>query len=104
MTFKSTSRKLNLGSGEFLKEGFINVDYYSNSTPDISHNLNQLPYPFENDYFERVEADHVFEHLYEPFQVMQELHRICAPKPSSTSGFRIFHEDSLMPTTNAALM
>lgn len=89
MTFKSTSRKLNLGSGEFLKEGFINVDYYSNSTPDVSHNLNQFPYPFENDYFERVEADHVFEHLYEPFQVMRELHRICAP--GATIHIRVPH-------------
>lgn len=72
------SRKLNLGSGQFLKEGFINVDYYSNTTPDISHDLNQIPYPFEDNYFELVEADHVLEHLTDPFKVMGELRRICA--------------------------
>ena len=74
-----SSRKLNLGSGEFLKEGFINVDYYSISTPDISHDLNQIPYPFEDNWFELVEVDHVLEHLSNPFAVMGELYRICAP-------------------------
>ena len=79
MSDTQTSRKLNLGSGQFLKEGFINVDYYSNSTPDISHDLNLIPYPFEDNYFELIEADHVLEHLTDPFKVMGELRRICAP-------------------------
>ena len=79
MTDAQASRKLNLGSGQFPKEGFINVDYYSISTPDITHDLNQIPYPFEDNYFELAEADHVLEHLAEPFKVMGELRRICAP-------------------------
>ncbi len=78
MSIASESRKLNLGSGEFQKEGFINVDYYSISNPDVSHDLNQFPYPFEDNQFELVEADHVLEHLTEPFKVMGELRRICA--------------------------
>lgn len=79
MESKPSSRKLNIGSGEFPKEGFVNVDYYSNTPPDISHDLNQTPFPFEDNYFELVEADHVLEHLHNPFQVMKELHRVCAP-------------------------
>lgn len=89
MTIKPTSRKLNLGSGEFLKEGFVNVDYYSVTTPDISHDLNQLPYPFEDNYFELVEADHVLEHLQDPFRVMGELRRISAP--GATIHIRVPH-------------
>jgi hypothetical protein len=77
MTDIQNSRKLNVGSGDYLKEGYVNVDYYSNSTPDVSHDLNQTPYPFEDDYFELVEADHVLEHLMDPFKVMGELRRIC---------------------------
>jgi SAM-dependent methyltransferase len=77
MTDIPTSRKLNLGSGQFPKAGFINVDYYSISAPDITHDLNQIPYPFEDNYFELVEADHLLEHLSDPFRVMGELHRIC---------------------------
>ena len=79
MNAASGSRKLNLGSGEFTKEGFVNVDYYSISNPDVSHDLNKIPYPFDDNYFELVEADHVLEHLVAPFDVMRELHRICAP-------------------------
>jgi len=84
-----SSRKLNLGCGEFPKEGFINVDYFSNSTPDVSHDLNKIPYPFDDDHFELVEADHVLEHLTDPFGVMGELRRICAP--GATIHIRVPH-------------
>ena len=70
------SRKLNLGSGEFRKDGYINVDFGSVSDPDVVHNLNIVPYPFDADYFDLVEADHVIEHLDNPFAVMREIHRI----------------------------
>ena len=70
------SRKLNLGSGEFRKDGYINVDFGSVSDPDVVHDLNVFPYPFESNYFDFVEADHVIEHLDEPFAVMKEIHRI----------------------------
>jgi len=69
-------KKLNLGCGEFQKKGYVNVDYFSISEPDVRHNLNHIPYPFENDEFELVEADHILEHLNDPFQVVKELHRI----------------------------
>ncbi len=68
--------KLNLGSGEFLKEGFINVDYYSVSKPDVMHDLTKFPYPFAENYFDHVESDHCLEHLPDPFAVMKEIHRI----------------------------
>jgi len=83
------SRRLNLGSGEFLKDGFINVDFYSISSPDVVHDLDQLPYPFEADYFELIEADHVLEHLADPFKVMGELRRISAP--GATIHIRVPH-------------
>jgi SAM-dependent methyltransferase len=69
-------QKLNIGSGEFLKDGFVNVDYYSVSKPDVVHDLTKFPYPFKNDYFDWVESDHCFEHLPNPFAVMKEVHRI----------------------------
>jgi hypothetical protein len=89
MENRQLSRKLNLGCGEFPKEGFINVDYFSNSVPDVSHDLNKIPYPFDDNYFELVEADHVLEHLINPFGVMGELHRICAP--GATIHIRVPH-------------
>ncbi|MCS6790245.1 MAG: class I SAM-dependent methyltransferase [Bacteroidia bacterium] len=72
-------RKLNLGSGEFPKEGFVNVDYYSRRPPDVVHDLDVFPYPFADDAFDLVEMDHCLEHLKDPFRVMKEVHRITRP-------------------------
>lgn len=30
-------KKLNIGCGEFKKVGYVNVDYYSVSKPDVVH-------------------------------------------------------------------
>jgi SAM-dependent methyltransferase len=74
--FDRDTKKLNLGCGEFKKAGYLNLDYGSVTPPDIAHNLESIPYPFENDHFNLVEADHVLEHLGSPFSVMREIHRI----------------------------
>lgn len=69
-------KKLNLGSGEFLKEGFVNVDFYSVTKPDIEHDLSKFPYPFNESEFDHIESDHCLEHLPNPFAVMKEIHRL----------------------------
>ncbi len=71
--------KLNLGCGAFKKEGYLNVDWQAGCEPDVHHDLNVLPYPFEADRFTRIEADHLLEHLDAPFEVMRELYRIGRP-------------------------
>lgn len=72
-------RKLNLGSGAFPKQGYINVDSETHLHPDVVHNLDTFPYPFEDNAFELIEADHVLEHLHHPFQTMREMHRMLVP-------------------------
>ena len=67
---------MNLGCGQFKKEGYVNLDYVKETNPDILHDLNKLPYPLKNGEFDLVEADHILEHLTDPFAVMRELHRI----------------------------
>jgi SAM-dependent methyltransferase len=74
---KNMTTKLNLGCGEFKKTGYVNVDYFSVSEPDVRHNLNQFPYPFDSDQFALIEANHLLEHLEDPFSVMKELYRIA---------------------------
>ena len=81
--------KLNIGSGEFLKKGFVNVDYYSVTKPDVEHDLSKFPYPFADDHFDWVESDHCFEHLPNPFAVMKEIHRIA--KNGATLIVRVPH-------------
>ncbi|MCK5416135.1 class I SAM-dependent methyltransferase [Candidatus Parcubacteria bacterium] len=69
-------KKLNLGSGEDRKEGYINIDWNKISNPDIVHDLNKFPYPFEDNSFDLIEATHIIEHLDRPFEIMREMHRI----------------------------
>lgn len=80
-------KKLNLGSGEFPKEGFVNVDWRSSA--DVKHDLNSVPYPFPDNTFDSVEADHVLEHLNNPFLIMREVHRIT--KPNGSVKIRVPH-------------
>jgi len=73
-------KKLNLGCGEFKKEGYINVDISNQCEPDLVYDLNIIPYPFEDNLFDLIELDHLLEHLNEPFKVMAELNRILRKK------------------------
>lgn len=72
-------RKLNLGCGKFKLPGYHNVDSWPEAQPDQFVDLDRLPLPFPDNAFDEVRADHVFEHLRNPFGVMAELHRVCAP-------------------------
>ncbi|OGF69636.1 methyltransferase type 11 [Candidatus Giovannonibacteria bacterium RIFCSPLOWO2_02_FULL_45_14] len=69
-------KKLNIGCGEFKKNDYINMDWDPRVAPDVVHDLNKFPYPFSDNEFDRIEADHVLEHLEDPLRAMQELHRI----------------------------
>jgi SAM-dependent methyltransferase len=47
--------------------------------PDPILDLDSLPYPFPDNHFELIEADHVLEHLHNPLQTIVELYRITKP-------------------------
>lgn len=83
------SEKLNLGCGEFKKEGFVNVDGRNDVDAEVVHDLDVFPYPFKDNSFSHVEADHVLEHLHDPFGVMNEIHRIT--KRGGTIVIRVPH-------------
>ncbi|MCF7835509.1 MAG: methyltransferase domain-containing protein [Candidatus Marinimicrobia bacterium] len=69
-------KKLNLGCGAYKKEGYTNIDISPERKPEIVHDLNNFPYPFFDNTFELIEADHVLEHLKDVFSAMKEIHRI----------------------------
>jgi len=70
---------LNLGCGLRHMVGAVNVDAYECAKPDVLHDLNVTPYPFENDEFDRIYAHHVFEHLPNWWGAFEECGRILKP-------------------------
>ncbi len=74
------SKKLNMGCGKDIKEGYVNLDMTKFQGVDIVHDLDKIPYPFKDNEFEYIHCDNVLEHLTNIPLIMKELHRICAPK------------------------
>ena len=64
---------LNLGCGEKRMDGFVNVDVTDRTKPDLVHDLNVLPWPFESDTFDHVKAFDVVEHLDDLVAFMEEV-------------------------------
>lgn len=70
----------NLGCGKTRIPGSIGVDCVSiPNYVDIVHDLNVVPYPFENNLFDEIHFYHVLEHLDEPVGKIEEIHRILKP-------------------------
>lgn len=69
-----------LGCGKTRIPGAIGVD----RTPidgyvDAIHDLDIIPYPFENNSAKEIHLYHVLEHLRDPIKKLTELHRILVP-------------------------
>lgn len=82
-------QKLNLGCGRFPKKGYINLDVSPLSQAEVIHDLDCFPYPFDENTFDVIEAEHLLEHLSNPFRVMAEIHRIA--KPGAMIHIRVPH-------------
>lgn len=68
---------LNLGCGLKRMPEAVNVDMTDATHPDVVHNLNQRPWPFEANQFSAVYASDVIEHLDDTVATMEEIHRVC---------------------------
>lgn len=71
-------KKLNLGCGNKILENYINIDVVDYGG-NIIHDLNKIPYPFEDNTFDEILASHILEHLNNFNQVINELYRIAKP-------------------------
>tara|TARA_Y100001968_G_C19059544_1_gene573097 strand:- start:29 stop:592 length:564 start_codon:yes stop_codon:yes gene_type:complete len=78
--------KLNLGCGYDKREGFINLDSFKSCEPDILHDIEDTPWPFDDDSFNEILIKHVLEHIGETFNifrnVMREIYRVSQDKAS----------------------
>ena len=71
-------RILHLGSGLKPIPGAVNVDLCASTRPDVVHDLNVRPWPFEQNAFDEVAAYDVIEHLDDVVATMEEIHRVSA--------------------------
>ena len=77
----SQYKKLNLGCGDKLMKEYINVDKFETFNPDLIHDLEIFPYPFEDETINEIQMIHVLEHIGQQpdvfINIMKELYRIC---------------------------
>lgn len=70
--------KLNLGSGEYRLEGWVNIDIRELPEVDLVYDLNR-GIPFGNNIIDEIVASHVLEHIENPHFLMNEMLRVCRP-------------------------
>ena len=75
--------KYNLGCGSQNLKGFVNVDNNPACNPDLLVDLEQTPWPFENNTADEIVLSHVLEHLGQTTDsfrmIIQELYRMAKP-------------------------
>jgi ubiquinone/menaquinone biosynthesis C-methylase UbiE len=71
--------RLNLGSGKRPIDGYVNVDLVQFDHTDVVCDLNAVPWPFDDESIEDIQAWHIFEHVTSAIDFMLECHRILQP-------------------------
>ena len=73
--------KLNLGCGKDYIDDWVNVDLYDDSKCDVTHNLEEFPWPWDDGSVSEIRIIHTLEHLGADWKVyikiLQEMYRIC---------------------------
>lgn len=75
---EKTPKKLNLGCGRDIKEGYINLDTTKLPGVDVVWNIKKLPLPFKNEEFEEILCNDILEHFGNYVPVLKELYRILS--------------------------
>mgnify|MGYP001601625801 FL=1 len=73
---KVKHKRLHIGCGKDIKQGYVNLDSVKLEGVDVVHNLNKYPWPFKDNEFEEVIAFMVLEHLNDWTRAMEEMWRI----------------------------
>jgi SAM-dependent methyltransferase len=69
-------RILDVGCGTAKTPGAIGIDFNVRTAADIVHDLNQYPWPLDNNAFDRIICSHIVEHVVDMIRFMEEIHRV----------------------------
>lgn len=69
--------KLNLGCGKAKLIGWVNVDNWGDV--DLKHDLNEFPYPWDDNSVDEILMNHVLEHIPNWWDAFRECARILKP-------------------------
>lgn len=78
-TSEITSDTLHLGCGRDYRPDAHNVDAVASVGPDEVVDLEETPWPWPDSSFERIDAEHIFEHLEDIEAVLRECARVLEP-------------------------
>lgn len=70
-------RKLNIGCGSNIREGWVNLDITNQPGVDVVHDIENLPLPFADDSFDEILCQDILEHV-EYLPVIKDIYRILA--------------------------
>ena len=74
-----TGRRLNLGCGEDVRAGWVNLDVLALPGVDVVFDLDSGPLPFEDASFEAVDCFELLEHVADHLGLLAEVHRVLRP-------------------------
>jgi len=72
-------KKLNLGAGLDIRDGFDNQDYKKFDGINLVFNLESQNWPIKNNTYDFILCNHIVEHIDNIWQFFNELHRISKP-------------------------
>jgi|SRR3989344_1948217 len=70
---------LDVGCGGRKLPGAVGIDIVKSPGVDILHDLSKFPWPFKDNEFDVIFANHCLEHIDDMLQTMSEIHRIARP-------------------------
>ena len=80
------TKKLEVGCGDNKRVGYIGMDIVPLDGVDIVHDMNKIPWPFDQNEFEEIIFDDVLEHSKNFLGILEEIYRVgkngCAIKIS----------------------
>lgn len=70
--------KINVGCGNDYREGWINMDNSITCKTDLSHDIENLPWPMDSSSVTEILMQHVFEHIDKSnfINVVREIYRV----------------------------